>query len=546
MASMKQRIERTTHLIGIAVRHGYGGLLARIGWSVPSGKGATVQQVTAEQLRDSLAEAGVTFVKLGQKLSSRPDLLPKEYVDALATLQESVPDPPVDELLSVLTEELGRPAEEVFAEFDSEPVAAASIGVVFRARLPEPDGREVAVKIQRPEVAQQVAADLHILADIAAGLERHVPALRRFEPTKLVKEFREALQAELDYLEEATRTERLREAVRDHEGIVVPAVIQHLTTSRVLTTEWIEGTPASLVSETELRDGRGKAIAHHLALSLLRQALEEGIFHGDPHAGNVRVCPDGRAAFLDFGSVTYIGRASREHLRRLLSAMFLQRADLLTTTLVNAGLLMGGADVSRFEREVDRLLAKHFGKGSSPELGDLVTEFLRVVYGHEGLNLQSEWVALLQSIALLEASCQRVDAEFDFLAVGKEIAQKSPAGELSLKAWLQEGLLSSREFGELIMGLPSRIERLLSRLEAGDLKLRHEAADADRFWHPLSGIANRLTVGIVVSAMLMATAILVSTVESGLATYAVWILFGLATVLGLSLLWSIVRSGRRR
>jgi ubiquinone biosynthesis protein len=260
----------------------------------------------------------------------------------------------------------------------------------------------------------------------------------------------------------------------------------------------------------------------------------------------VRVCPDGRAAFLDFGSVTYIGRASREHLRRLLNAMFLQRADLLTTTLVNAGLLMGGADVARFERDVDRLLAKHFGKGSSPQLGDLVTEFLRVVYGHEGLHLQSEWVALLQSIALLEISCRRVDPEFDFLVVGKEIAQRSASGELSLKTWLQEGLLSTREFGELVMGLPGRIERLLSRLEAGDLKLRHEAADADRFWQPLGGIVNRLTVGIVVSAMLMATAILVATVESGLATYGVWILFGLATVLGLSLLWSIVRSGRRR
>jgi len=546
MASVKQRIERTTQLIGIAVRHGYGGLLARIGWSVPTGRGATVEQVTAEQLRDSLAEAGVAFIKLGQKLSSRPDLLPKEYIEALATLQEKVPEPPVDELLALLAEELGRPIEELFDRFNREPIAAASIGVVFRARLPEPDGREVAVKVQRPNVARQVAADLHILADIAAGLERHVPAVRRFEPSKLVREFRESLQAELDYLEEAARTERLREALREHDGVAVPAVVQHLTTSRVLTAEWIEGTPAGLLPPTEFdREERG-AIARHLAVSLLRQALEEGIFHGDPHAGNVRILPDGRAAFLDFGSVTYIGRASREHLRRLLNAMFLQRADLLTTTLVNAGLLGGGADVGQFERDVDRLLARHFGKGSAPHLRDLVMEFLRVVYVHQSLRLPSEWVGLLQSISMLEGICQQLDPEFDALEVGKEIAQHHAVSEFSLKTWMQEGLLSARELAELAASLPSRMERLLAKLEGGDLKLRHEIADEESFWQPLSNIINRLTVGIVVGAILIASAMLVATAESGLASYALTVLFVLSAILGLSLLWSIVRSGRKR
>jgi ubiquinone biosynthesis protein len=416
---------------------------------------------------------------------------------------------------------------------------------VFRARLPEPDGRVVAVKIQRPEAAEQVAADLHILSDIASGLERHVPAVRRFVPAKVVKEFREALQAELDYLEEASRTERLREATAEHEGIVVPRVIQHLTTSRVLTTDWIEGTTINELPEGEMDAERGKATAHNLAISLLRQALEEGIFHGDPHGGNVRICPDGRAAFLDFGSVTYIGRASREHLRRLLNAMFLQRADLLTTTLVNAGLLGGSADVGEFERDVDRLLAKHFGTGSSPGLGGLIFEFLQIVYRYESLSLPPEWVGLLQSVSMLEGLCRKLDREFEMLDIGREIAQSQVLAEFSPKRWFQEGILSARELADLITGLPGRVERLLSRLEGGDLKLRHEIADEESFWRPLQFIVNRLTVGIVVSAMLLATSILVASVESDLATYAVWILFALATVFGLSLLWSILRSGRR-
>lgn len=541
-----ERVERTTHLIAIAARHGFGSLLALVGWSVPAGSSADAGVVNAEQFRDALAEAGATFVKLGQRLSTRPDLLPSEYVKALATLQEDVPAPPVEELLAVLVEELGRPLEEVFAEFDREPVAAASIGVVFKARLPEPDGRWVAVKVQRPGVARQVAVDLHILADLAAGLQRHVPALRRYQPVQLVREFREAMHAELDYLEEAARTRRLREALLGHRGVCAPDVLMHLTTSRVLTLEWVEGAPVTDEAALAALGADRARIAHDLALSLFKQALVEGCFHGDPHAGNIRLLPDKRAAFLDFGSVTYVGRAAREQIQRLLGAMFLQRADLLTTALVNAGMLGPEVDAGRFERDLDRMLARHFNSGGMTAFEALLQDFLRLVFAHQALILPPEWVSLLQSVCMLEDVCRRLDPDFRMQTIGLELTRPTLAPHIEdWHGWLRENLLTAQGFSELVAGLPGRAERLLTRLESGDLRLSLEHSASEEFWRPLSRIVNRLTGGIVVSALVLATALLAARAESGLIGAGWRLMFALAAAGGLALLISMIRSARR-
>lgn len=539
-----QRVERTTQLIGIAVRHGYGSLLVRVGWSVPADARISVDEATAEQFRDALAEAGVTFIKLGQKLSTRPDLLPVEYIEALATLQEDVPSPPVEELQAVLTEELGRPLESVFAEFLPQPVAAASIGVVFRARLAPPDGRWVAVKIQRPGVAEQVATDLHILADLVSGLERHISALRRYEPVELVREFRETLKAELDYLEEAARTHRLHRALEHHDGVSVPGVVAHLSTSRVLVTEWVDG---ARVSDTEtLRSWQidGTVIARRLAQSLLRQALEEGCFHGDPHAGNIRITRDGRAYFLDFGGVTYLGRAGREQMQRLLGALFLQRADLVVTTLVNAGVLGPGVEVTRFQRDLDRLIARHFGSDNKTRLGPLITDFLRLICTYETLRLPSEWVALFTSICMLDGVCHTLDPSFSFVDAGRQVTQSGLGIEVEWRRWFREHLLTAQGLSELLAGLPGRAERLLTRLESGDLKIRHAHANPEDFWRPLGHIVNRLTGGIVVSALVLGSALMASRASSGWTQYGWQLLMVLSAIGGAALLWSVLRSGR--
>ena len=506
--TLTRHVKRKAHLVSVFVRHGFGHLLAAAGWWRKSdgerhklGKTET----KAVNLVEALTEAGVTFVKLGQKLAARPDLLPQEYIKALSGLQDQVPPPPWEEIEAVLVSELGAPPDTVFNHFDRTPAASASIGVVYKARLH--DGRPVAVKVQRPGIIAEIKADLSILAELADAVERHVPALRRLGPKKLVREFGEALRSEVDFLEEAAKTEHFHDALENHEGVHVPLPIRDYCHQKVLTMEWIEGRSVRDLDPMACGFDRSK-VAKNLATSLLMQALDEGCFHGDPHHGNVRLLDDGRAVFLDFGNVSYIGRQAQNQFQRLLGAFFVQRADLISTVMVNAGVLGAGADIRAFQHDVDLLLAKNMGQaGVHPSLSAMFRDFLFLVNGYEVINLPSEWVALMISFGLIEGVCRDLDPDFSMMEVGKSYSHRfESAVKFEPQRWFMEHLLAAREFQDLVVALPGRFERLLTKLEAGDLKVRHEYEDAPSFFRPLSRVFDRLTTGLIVSALLLAGA----------------------------------------
>lgn len=546
---MTRHVKRKANLAAVFVRHGFGHLLAELGWTArpgPDEPKPEMSHIRAANLRDALTDAGVTFVKLGQKLSCRPDLLPPDYIRVLSTLQEEVPPPRWEEMRPVLVEELGGAPEEVFAEFDPTPAAAASIGVVYRAVLP--GGEPVAVKVQRPGIAPQVRADLAILADLADALEKRIPASRRYQPKALVRQFAESLRAELDFLEEAAKTDQFRDTLADHAGVFVPAPIREYCTPRVLTLEWVDGVPPG---EAAGRAGPGVDLsqtAHHLSLSLMRQTLEAGCFHGDPHQGNVRIMADGRGAFLDFGNVHLIGRQSRRYFQRLLAAFFLERADLVSTVLVNAGVLGPGVDIRAFQHDADLLLARSMSLlDDRRELEKLFREFLVLVNRYEVINFPTEWVALMLSFGLMEGVCRTLDQDFDMFAAGREMTERDVALTIGdPRRWLAENLLGLREFQDLVTALPGRVERLLTKLEAGDLKIRHEYERAETFFRPLARGTGRLAAALIAGSLLVSGALLLGQAGTGPARWLGYLLLAAGGLWGGGVTWTLWRGRRDR
>ena len=466
------RAVRVVELTTLAARYGLGHFLASLGFMRFSRRQARIN--TPERVRDFFLAAGTTFVKLGQKLSTRRDLLPPDYIDAFSSLQEHVPPPATDVMRREVESEMGRHIDAVFTEFSDSPVASASIGVVFRARLRR-NGREVAVKVRRPGIRARIAVDLAILNDVAQRIEYYIPSMRRYQPVALVREFARALDGELDFEDEADRTHRLRAAVEDHEGVGAPDVFDEFTTPRLIVTEWVDGIDPGDHTRLDAAGIDRCALARNLATSVIRQATENGCFHGDPHPGNVRITPDGRAVFLDFGNIVFIGRQSRDHLMRLLTAMFIERADQVITVLLNAGVVGPQVRVQLFQHDVDQLLARHLGDGGrGPDFRELIADFLATVRTHELGFLPTEWIALLMSVGMAENICRSLDPAFSLASVGRGLTSEHRRKNFPRNPvrWMREAILQMQGMGAFFRAFPTRIERLLTQAEAGGLKLR--------------------------------------------------------------------------
>jgi ubiquinone biosynthesis protein len=547
--TLTRHVKRKAALVSILVRHGFGHLLAELGWGGKTGPETVrpeMSQIRATNLRDALTDAGVTFIKLGQKLACRPDLLPPDYIRILGTLQEDVPPPEWADMRAVLKAELGSPPKDLFARFETRPTAAASIGVVYRAELP--DGRPVAVKVQRPGIEAEVRADLAILADLADALEKRIPASRRYQPKALVRQFAESLRDELDFLGEAAKIEQFADVLADHQGIFIPGAIREWCTSRVLTMDWVDGAAPGSAADFVGQGIDLSKTAHNLSMSLLRQTLESGCFHGDPHQGNVRIMADGRAAFLDFGNVSYIGRQSRRHFERLLGAFFLERADLVSTVLVNAGVLGPGVDIRAFQHDADLLLAKSMRSlDNRRNLELLFREFLVLVNRYEVANFPTEWVALMLSFGLMEGVCRMLDENFDMFAAGREMTERHVSPQIDEpRRWLAERILGLREFQDLVTALPGRVERLLTKLEAGDLKIRHEHERSESFMTPLSKGLSRLTAALITAGLLTSGALLLGRTESALSLGLGYVLLAAGGLGTAGILWGLWRGRRKR
>jgi ubiquinone biosynthesis protein len=487
------RARRYSQISRIAVRHGLGPYLRgrrRAELEAPDARARLARSV-----RLALDDGGVTFVKLGQVLSTRPDLLPPEFIQELGRLRDRATPAPWAQVEQVLAAELGRPPEEVFARFDRRPLAAASVAQVHAARLRS--GAEVVVKVQRPGIRSVVERDLDIMARFAGRLENGTRWGRAIGTRDLANGFAAAVREELDFRIEAGNMAAVAGAGHGTDGGVrVPVPHPSLCTERVLVMQRLDGTPLAAAGPVIAERGLDRdALARTLLESLLRQIMLDGVFHADPHPGNVLVLTDGRLGLLDFGSVGRLDAAVRAALQRLL--LGLNRGDPLAASdaLLELMLRPDEIDQQRLERALGQFMARYLGPGAASGVR-MFTDLFRIVAEY-GLSVPPEVAAVFRSLATLEGALAQLAPGFDLVAEARASAGRYTAERLEPAAARQAVDEELTTLLPMLRRLPRRIERIASAAEHGRLSVHVRLWADERDRRHVTGMLHQVLLTIL-------------------------------------------------
>jgi predicted unusual protein kinase regulating ubiquinone biosynthesis (AarF/ABC1/UbiB family) len=466
----------------------------------------TADAAEARAFAHDLEKLGPTFIKLGQLLSTRADLLPPAYLEALARLQDNVGPFPYPELEHIVQEELGVRLSKAFDAFDPEPMAAASLGQVHRAVLR--GGREVAVKVQRPNVRERVIKDLDALDEVAAMMERFSPTTRALDAKGILEEFRRTLLCELDYREEARNLVTLAHQLRDFDRIVVPLPIDDYTTARVLTMDYISGTKITSVSPLEWTEVDGVALGEELFRAYLQQVLVDGVFHADPHPGNVLLTPDHRLALIDLGMVGRLSGPMQDRLFRLLLAIADARGDEAASVVIALGETEEDFDEMRMRRLIIEMVGRYQHVAAKElNVGRVMLEMARAGTTH-GVRMPPELALLGKALLNLDLIGRKLDPDFDVNASMRrnatQLMQRRFVKTLT-PASMFSTAIEMRDFAER---LPGRLNRILDALSANDLRLKIEVIDHGSIIDGLQKVANRIALGVVLAALIVGAAML--------------------------------------
>jgi predicted unusual protein kinase regulating ubiquinone biosynthesis (AarF/ABC1/UbiB family) len=459
----------------------------------------------AKDLADDVEKLGPTFIKLGQLLSTRPDIVPAAYAEALTRLQNECAPFPYEEVDRILTEELGVRPSKAFASIDREPIAAASLSQVHHGVLR--DGREVAIKVQRPDIRAQVMSDLDALGDIAGFLHEHTESGERFRVALVFEEFRKSLLRELDFRQEAMHLLTIGANLREIPEIIIPQPVMAYSTSRVLTMDFIAGVKITALSPLARLETDGKRLADALFRAYLKQMLRDGIFHADPHPGNVFLV-NGRIALIDLGMVARVTPLLQDRLLQLLLAVSENRADEAARTLLLVAEQPDAGNQAGFRRGVTDIVALHQEVATrQPQVGRAVLLLLKVA-GENGIQLPPELAMIGKTLLNLDEIGRTLAPDFDPNAAirrhAADITQSRMVRDLSVGSLFSTAV----DLKNFVTQLPGRVNRILDRVADNDLRLRVETIDETRLMEGLQKVANRIATGLVLAALIIGAALL--------------------------------------
>lgn len=503
-------LKRYSQVARLLVRHGRSDLIREAGLEELIAddpvEEARDDRERAEALCDDLEALGPTFVKVGQLLSTRVDLLPVSYTEALERLQDHVEPFPFSEAAEIVEEELGTRLSKAFHDFDETPLAAASLGQVHRATLR--DGRRVAVKVQRPGVREQVIEDLAVMQELAQTLGRFTETSRRYGLERASAEIRRSLLQELDYRLEADNLATLRHNLASYERIVIPPPIRDYSTSRVLTMDYVDGRKITSVSPMALMEVDGKALAETLFDAYLQQIVVDGFFHADPHPGNVFLTADGKLALIDVGMVGRIGPELQDQLTRLLLALGEQRGEETAQLMMAISDRQPGADRNQFEHGITELVTAHAGSSAEQlQIGRVVMAGARLA-AESGFTVPPQLTLLGKALLNLDQVGRTLDPEFE-----PDAAIRRNASDLLRRRMLKNAspgsiLSNVLEMNEFAQRLPARLNRVLDTIADREVEVRVRITNETVIMSGLQKVANRIASGVVLAALIIGAAMM--------------------------------------
>lgn len=536
---------RYAALARLLVRHGRSDLVSGVGFDefLVEDQQPAGDLSAAESLADDLEAMGPTYVKLGQLLSTRVDLLPPAYTEALTRLQDKVEPFPYEQVEQTVQDELGVSIRHAFASFEQTPMAAASLGQVHRAVLPS--GREVVVKVQRPGVREVVRDDMEVLGRIAAFADDHTDLGRRYGFGQLLTHFRRSLAGELDYQREAANLVRLGELTADYPRLVVPQPVPDYTSGRVLTMDLVPGRKVTDIGPLGLMELDGEPLVRELFAAYLRMILVDGFLHADPHPGNVLLTPDGRLGLIDLGMVATVPPRVQDQIVKLLLAISDADGEGAAMVLASMGQQLEGYDAGRFRDEAAALVARVVSLGQQVQAGAVLVELSRLS-GVHGLRPPPEMTMVGKALLNLDQVTKHLDPTFvPADAIRENVADIMGSGLSVSASGLMAAAIDAKEF---TANFPRRANAIMDNLAGGNFSLRVDALDEARFLHVLQRLANRLTMGIVMAALVVGAALMMQVpTDNRILGYPAiaMVFFLLAALGGAALVISIVRSDSR-
>jgi predicted unusual protein kinase regulating ubiquinone biosynthesis (AarF/ABC1/UbiB family) len=504
-----ERLKRYKDVAMLLIKYGRSDLISAAGLEgsvLPDEIAAESAAAPAEDLAKDLERLGPTFIKLGQLLSTRADLLPGPYLEALERLQDQIEPFPYEEVERIVSGELGVRISKAFSDFDPKPLAAASLSQVHRAYMR--DGRAVVVKVQRPDIRDLIVSDLESLGEIAHFLDQHTELGKRYEFDNMLVNLRKSLLRELDFTIEANNLSTIGQNLAEFDEIVIPEPIEDFTTSRVLTMEYITGKKITALNPLRLLEIDGNSLAEELWGAYLKQFLIDGIFHADPHPGNVFLTDDDRIALLDLGMVGRVTRSFQDNLLRLMLAISEGRGEVAAEAAIKMGEEKEGFDRESFKRRVTDLVAENSDAVLSRLNAGKVTLEITRISADCWFRLPPEFTMIAKALLNLDRVVYTLDPSFDPNAVirerANEILQRNIIKSVAPNNLLA-GVVDLKEFAEKF---PARVNRILDSLGKNELRFKVDAIDEKVILEGLQKVANRITLGLMVAALIVGAALL--------------------------------------
>lgn len=545
--SKRVNIKRYQEIITVFAKHGFGLIIDQLGIfdylkmrkHKDDAETVSSKRSIGERLRISLEELGPTFVKVGQVLSTRADIVPHDIVEELKKLQSSVQPFPFSEVKALIESEFEDVLENIFKEFSQEPIASASISQVHYAVLRT--GGKVAVKVQRPGIERIISHDLSILKDLAHFVDNHTRFGKIYDFSSMVSDFERTLKNELDFTKEAENSDTFRENFTKDKGIKVPDVKWTYTSRRVLTMEFIEGISIDDHQALEKAGIDRRETAEKIAMSICNQILRDGFFHADPHPGNIKVLWDGSIVFLDLGMVGRVSESRRKIISKFLIGVSNKDSRMVARAIIELDAMSEKKNIRKFEQDVDLMIDKYLTLPLSRiNIGELLYEIFSIAFLN-GIRLPREFTLLAKSLATIQSLMEKLAPDLNTLEVAKPIAKKLVLQSYSIKNIRGVFRKNIVAYKDLIGELPFYIQNLLEKAEDGELTVQLRIKDIDRVQRRLDRALNRISFSMILLAVsIIITGIIIGSSQNAAEGSEMYLLNVTALKVGLVVAFTIV------